>query len=266
MSKISDKDIEKNRYDKIAHKKIKLLDVDTNNKNYFGQDTVKESLRDPYMLYEDSVRAMLSPGTNCLELGSGDGRFTRLLLESGSDVHCLDISKISNKINQKKNKSYKNLTTHEGDIERMPFPDNHFDFIVNAGSLSYGKKILVKNEILRILKDGGCFMAVDSLNNSPIYKFNRFIRYLLRNRSKMTLVNMWNINDLNQFSKYFESSEVQFFGIISWIEPILSRFMGKEKFISLSRRVDKISYLNFLSFKFVFIGKKLIQKNKDSYR
>ena len=77
---------------------------------------------------------------------------------------------------------------------------------------------------------------------------------------------MWNINDLNQFSKSFESSEVQFFGIISWIEPILSRFMGKEKFISLSRRVDKISYLNFLSFKFVFIGKKLIQKNKDSYR
>ena len=33
MSKISDKEIEKNRYDKIAHKKIKLLDVDTNNKN-----------------------------------------------------------------------------------------------------------------------------------------------------------------------------------------------------------------------------------------
>ena len=96
MSKISDKEIEKNRYDKIAHKKIKLLDVDTNNKNYFGQDTV-ESLRDPYMLYEDFVRAMLSPGTNCLELGSGDGRFTRLLLESGSDVHCLDISKFLTK-------------------------------------------------------------------------------------------------------------------------------------------------------------------------
>ena len=165
-------------------------------------------------------------------------------------------------INRKINSSYKNLNLYEGDIEKIPFPNNHFDYVVNAGSLSYGKKSYVKSELIRVLKYDGYFIAVDSLNNSPIYKLNRYLRYIFGDRSMMTLKNMWNLNDLKEFADHFEENEMHFFGTISWLEPIITKLIGEKRFIKLSRSIDSIPWLKFLSFKFVFVGKRL--KNKDS--
>jgi ubiquinone/menaquinone biosynthesis C-methylase UbiE len=38
---------------------------------------------------------------------------------------------------------------------------------VSAGSLSYGDNDIVMNEIYRVLKLQGVFIAIDSLNNNP---------------------------------------------------------------------------------------------------
>ena len=56
-------------------------------------------------------------------------------------------------------------------MEKLPFRDNSFDAICSAGSLSYGDNLIVMNEIYRLLKTGGSFIAVDSLNNNPIFRF-----------------------------------------------------------------------------------------------
>jgi ubiquinone/menaquinone biosynthesis C-methylase UbiE len=52
-------------------------------------------------------------------------------------------------------------------MEKLPFADQSFDIIVSAGSLSYGDNDIVMNEIYRVLKLQGVFIAIDSLNNNP---------------------------------------------------------------------------------------------------
>ena len=53
MSKLSDKEIEKNRYNKLASEKIYSSEKISKN---FGKDSVKETLRDPYTFYEESIQ------------------------------------------------------------------------------------------------------------------------------------------------------------------------------------------------------------------
>jgi ubiquinone/menaquinone biosynthesis C-methylase UbiE len=53
-------------------------------------------------------------------------------------------------------------------MEKLPFANQSFDIIVSAGSLSYGDNDIVMNEIYRVLKLQGVFIAIDSLNNNNI--------------------------------------------------------------------------------------------------
>ena len=57
------------------------------------------------------------------------------------------------------------------------------------------------NEIYRVLKPGGFVIIVDSLNNNPIYKFNRYLHYLRDNRSKDTLQRIPDIILINKYKK-----------------------------------------------------------------
>jgi ubiquinone/menaquinone biosynthesis C-methylase UbiE len=63
-------------------------------------------------------------------------------------------------------------------MEKLPFAGQSFDIIVSAGSLSYGDNDKVLDEIYRVLKNKGVFIAIDSLNNNPIYRLNRCLHYL----------------------------------------------------------------------------------------
>ena len=199
---------------------------------------------------------MVSSSSKALEIGAGEGRFSRIILEHAESLTALDISPISNQVNQTLNKQYANLKVVEGDIESLPFDNESFNFVMNAGSLSYGSKTLVKDEILRVLKPGGHFICVDSLNNSFIYRLNRYLRYIKNDRSKSTLLNMWNLNDIKNFEKNFDSFKLFTFGSLSFLEPVLVLLVGDQKFIKLSRYLDSKQFLKRYAFKFVFIGQK----------
>tara|TARA_B110000444_G_C18436347_1_gene409237 strand:+ start:426 stop:593 length:168 start_codon:yes stop_codon:yes gene_type:complete len=54
-------------------------------------------------------------------------------------------------------------------MENLPYEKNTFDVVCCAGSLSYGKNLLVLNEINGVLKSDGYFISVDNLNENPIY-------------------------------------------------------------------------------------------------
>ena len=69
-------------------------------------------------------------------------------------------------------------------MELLPFDNEIFDIVACAGGLSYGDNKLVLNEIYRVLKPKGMFICIDSLNENPIYKFNRYLHYLRGNRTK----------------------------------------------------------------------------------
>ncbi|MFJ8237489.1 class I SAM-dependent methyltransferase [Ureibacillus sp. NPDC094379] len=49
----------------------------------------------------------------------------------------------------------------QGSVEKLPFPDHHFDYIVSESVLSFVNKPRALKEICRVLKNGGRLIAIE---------------------------------------------------------------------------------------------------------
>ena len=147
----------------------------------FGSSEIPLTLRAPYLYYEQCIHKYISKEHSVLEIGSG--LHTYALVQTGAYVVASDISKHSLLVLRHRIKTGR-LETVTGDMESLPFGNESFDVICSAGSLSYGDPDLVNQEILRLLRPGGIFICVDSLNHNPIYRLNRWLHYVKGDRSK----------------------------------------------------------------------------------
>ena len=250
---MNDKKVERNRYDGRA---LKLL-----SKGSFDKDTGSSSyslpIRTPYLRYEEMHIEFIDNNDNVLEIGAGTGIHTHSLLETGAFVVATDISPNSVQIIKKKYKKYSDkLIAKVADMEHLPFGNETFDVVCSAGSLSYGDNQIVMNEIYRVLKKGGVMIAVDSLNNNPVYRLNRYMHYLKGNRSKSTLIRMPTISLIDKYTEKFGHAEVKFFGSITWIFPLLSKVLSEQALNKLSNWTDANFNIQGSAFKFVIMLEK----------
>ena len=122
--------------------------------------------------------------------------------------------------------------------------------------LSYGDNDLVMNEISRVLKPGGVFICVDGLNENPLYKFNRWLNYKRGKRSQGTLNNMPTIKLIKKYNANFELINLDFFGSLVWIYPILKILIGKNSATKIIDNFDKLNKTRKSAFKFVMATRK----------
>lgn len=141
------------------------------------------------------------------------------------------------------------------DMEMLPFEANSFDVVTSAGSLSYGDPMLVDAEIRRVLRPGGLFICVDSLNHNPVYRLNRWLHYKKGERTLSTLLRMPTLNRIESISKGFKDTDVHFFGAVSYIMPILARIIGQDQAAKVSDTVDRLVRVRRAAFKFVLVGR-----------
>ena len=134
--------------------------------------------------------------------------------------------------------------------------DKSFDVVVSAGSLSYGDNQKVCFEIFRVLRDGGSFVCVDSLNHNPIYRVNRFVHYLTGKRSRSTLLRMPTIALIDKYRALYGDVSVSFYGSIAWCFPILSLLVSNRNAARFSNWIDNVLSINRSAFKFVMLAKK----------
>ena len=239
------KEIERKRYDDRAIVSLKTAYLNSKNKD-------DEYLLPPLNHYRE-ILSNFRKDSRVLELGAGMGENTEILVKKGYEITASDISINSLRVLKERFKLYSNLTVKEADIELLPFDDEYFDIVCSAGVLSYGDPKTVQDEIYRVLKRGGTFVAVDTLNHNPIYKLNRYLHYLKNNRSKSTLERMPTIQTIECYKNIFGYAEVKFFGSIIWSAPILIKLLGERIFSIASRRVDKIFSIKKSAFKFVML-------------
>ena len=252
---MDDKDIERQRYDARAKSAMQVLPVKPN--SHHGALSVPLALRAPYIHYEACLLGELRPNFTVLEIGSGTGEFTQTLLGSTAYVTASDISSASLDLLRLKYSDQSNLTTKTCDMETLPFLDSTFDVVASAGSLSYGDSGLVLEQIRRILKPGGCFICVDSLNHNPIYRFNRYVHYLRGDRSFSTLRRMPSCDLIRRYQDSLGgSSSVHYFGSLSWALGPLSRLGHAAWWAMLSDRLDRLLGVRKSAFKFVLIVRK----------
>ena len=240
-----DKQIEINRYDKRADSLLNTNKLPMLNK-------LPAYLNIPYQYYFYLLGKKPSQ-SKLLEIGAGMGENTSSLLNMSFKVTSTDISSKSVKVMRNKFSKYSNFSVEVADMEKLPFNNESFDVVCSAGSLSYGDNTVVMNEIYRVLKKGGVMIAVDSLNNNPIYRLNRYMHYLKGNRSKSTLIRMPTISLIDKYTEKFGHAEVKFFGAIIWIFPLLSKMLSEQAVTKLSNWIDAKFNIKGSAFKFVIM-------------
>lgn len=238
---MSDKTEEKKRYDRRASSKL----IESNlNTSYISADMIE-----PYQAYNSFLRE-IPPKSKILEIGAGMGENTSYLLDLDHEIVATDISPRSVEFMNKRFKHYDLFNAQVADMEKLPFDNDSFDCVCSAGSLSYGDNYIVMSEIYRVLKTGGLYIAVDSLNNNFIYRVNRYIHYLLGKRSKSTLKRMPDLNLIENYNKRFDSIEVKYFGSLTWFFPIMKIFMTEQQIKIFSHNFDKKLQIKKSAFKF----------------
>ncbi len=241
---VNDKAIERKRYDAFASQ------IDKN----FEFDSLAEYLKDPYLFYMSCIELRAQADYKILELGSGTGNFTEVLLRTSAAVVASDISARSLEVLASLHNS-ENLTCLVMDMEELN-KDEEFDIIVSAGSLSYGDNAIVLNNIYQALKPGGFFICVDSLNNNWIYRLNRFFHYLTGRRSLSTLRRMPSTRLFEIYNKKFEEVTVTYFGSLVWLAPVLKLFLRETPVSNTLKWFDTLINVKYSAFKFVMVARK----------
>jgi ubiquinone/menaquinone biosynthesis C-methylase UbiE len=245
---MNDKKVEESRYNFRAKDQLY-------SNNFKSVNNLNKTLELPYIFYKKNILEKITSNSFVLEIGSGMGENTGFLLSSGAKVCATDISKYSLDVINKRFDSDK-LTIKVADMESLPFSKGSFDLVCCAGSLSYGDNLIVMNEIYRVLKKKGVLIVVDSLNNNPIYRLNRYIHYLKGRRSLSVIKRTPNLKLLQKFSLKFKETEFYFFGSISYLTPLLNKVFGEERTVKFSNFVDRIFFIKRSAFKFVLIAEK----------
>jgi ubiquinone/menaquinone biosynthesis C-methylase UbiE len=243
-----DKDIERHRYDNRAN-----IFLDSN--NFYHFDKIPTYLNTPYQYYFHLLEERSSQ-SKLLEIGAGMGKNTSSLLNMSFKVTATDISSKSVEVMRNKFSKYSNFSVEVADMEKLPFADESFDVVCSVGSLSYGDNTVVMNEIYRVLKSKGVMIAIDSLNDNPIYRFNRYMHYLKGNRSRSTLMRMPTMSLIDKYTEKFGHAQVRFFGTITWAFPLLSKVLSEQAVTKLSNWIDAKLNIKGSAFQFVIILEK----------
>jgi ubiquinone/menaquinone biosynthesis C-methylase UbiE len=118
--------------------------------------------------------ARMGRGARVADLGCGSGVFTDLLHNLGYDAVGLDISPKLIALGRAK---YPNVEFHEGDVEHLPFATGSLDGVLLSGLVHHlPDPARCADEVFRVLKPGGSFVAFDPNRMNPFM-------YLYRDRS-----------------------------------------------------------------------------------
>lgn len=254
---LRDKYIERDRYDHKAQSlRLYRKPFSQNQSMDFGSKDIASYLRTPYEEFENAISKIAHSDMSILEIGSGTGAHTGVLISTGALVTASDISQISLEVLKEKYSTALNLTIKVVDMEKIPFENSSFDLITSVGSLSYGDNDLVLTEVYRVLKPNGYFVCVDSLNHNFIYRINRYIQYMRGMRTHSTLLRMPTIGLLNKYESKFSSVKFSFFGAISWAAPFLSKIFSENSVCKASNLLDNFFRIRRAAFKCLIIAQK----------
>lgn len=254
----NDKQTECLRYDRRAQSLLAVEGEAVESALDFGSLTVPPIYRAPYIYYEQCIARFVNHEHDVLELGAGTGLHTYALAQTGARVVASDISSNSLEIISLRFNTHthrERVKTQVADMENLLFEDSSFDVVASAGSLSYGDPDLVDAEIRRVLRPGGLFLCVDSLNHNPIYRFNRWVHYLKGDRTKSTLLRIPTLERIKSIAHGFKNADVRYFGAVSYMMPALARVVGQRRAAAFSDAVDRFVNVRKSAFKFVLAAR-----------
>tara|TARA_B110001452_G_scaffold140203_1_gene116527 strand:- start:1556 stop:2260 length:705 start_codon:yes stop_codon:yes gene_type:complete len=150
--------------------------------NVFNQVYDRYDLMNDFMslgvhrLWKKSLLHMMNPSDNqkLIDVACGTGDIAKLFLHHVnklSSVTCVDPNKGMIKKGKEKLKKFKNLNWVIASAEKIPFPDNSFDFYTISFGLRNTKNLNKSlSEAHRVLKPGGRYLCLEfsKIQNSSL--------------------------------------------------------------------------------------------------
>lgn len=115
-------------------------------------------------------RENINRSSHILDVGCGTGQTAAYLAYryrakvTGIDINPIMVAKAE--MRMKKNRLP--VTIMQGSVEKIPLPDNHFDFITSESVLAFVNKPRALKEVFRLLKNGGRFIAIEQTINERL--------------------------------------------------------------------------------------------------
>ena len=171
-------------------------------------------------LYEDLIYSEVE-GLRVLEYGCGTGSHSLEIARRGGLVTGIDISEMG--ISKAQARAEAALVQGAEylvmDAEEMEFEDHTFDLVIGEGILHHLDLEKSYSEISRVLKPGGRAIFMEPLGHNPAIEIFRMLTPKLRTADEHPLRR----SDLKLADKYFSSTKLHFFHLISFGSLIFLR-------------------------------------------
>lgn len=141
-----------------------------------------------HFLEREIIPKHCPPGGVMLDLGCGTGANLERILRMGVPIKQyagVDISPAMIRSARRKFSWFRSAQFYLSDLERLPFSDNTFDFVICTWTLEHVPQVkLAVDEALRVLKRGACLVLLfHSLPNLPwripVYLIESIIKLVL---------------------------------------------------------------------------------------
>ena len=245
-----DRDVERERYNARAAGQLSGPTLGPD-----GAEGVEPMFRRPYLLFEEWVRQHATAGTAVLDVCCGDGIHSLIAAHLGARVTVADLAE-NNLVVAQTRAARAGLKIYPitANAENLPLPDQSFDLVTCVGSLSYVDPDLFLREVHRVLRPGGAFVFVDSLNHNVVYRLNRWRHYRRGHRSLSTLRRMPSLGTLQRIRLDFPDLQVSYHGIFSFLAPVLHALAPERADRWLDAADRQLPWLHRYAFKIVGVG------------
>ena len=207
--------------------------------NVFDQVFDKYDLMNDFMslgvhrLWKKNLLNMMnpSPKQKLIDVACGTGDIAKLFLEyvnKDSEITCIDPNKAMIKKAKEKLERYENLTWMIASAEKLPIPENTFDFYTISFGLRNTKSLdKALSEAYRVLKPGGRYLCLEF---SKIQ--NLGLDFIYKNYSKL----------IPSIGKYIVGEKAPYEYLVKSIE----NFLNQEELLDLMQRkgFQKCEYRN----------------------
>ena len=112
-----------------------------------------------------------------LEIGFGVGWLLNEFVQAGAEVHGIDLSKSHFELSSHRFHGNSRVQLQIASAQRIPFPDNHFDFVASWGVLDHAEDDRAcYREVHRVLKPGGKALFMLYRRGGPKYWWRKILR------------------------------------------------------------------------------------------
>jgi SAM-dependent methyltransferase len=221
-----------------------------------GPDSVPPFLQAPYKDFARTVQSLAGRDSLVVDLAAGTGVHS---LAAGSDatILALDISPESLVVARRRGEAAGlSLFLAVADGEKLPLRDNAAHVVSSAGSLYCFDVTRLLREVKRVLSPTGSWVIVDSFRHNPLYSANRVFGYLRGRRTRLAVTNIPGRRTVQLLSSAFEEVTVKYYGMFSFLGPMLSVVLGERRAATALDAMDKrTQWAGLLAFKVVIIAR-----------